>query len=123
MAAARSRETAALADLALVEARVAARREAARRGLDALERAGGSFTESWFTALDQTVAAAEARFALGEGTLFELLDHRRARLQALDDYARWLAEWWAARAELARLSGQTPDATLLCTDPFRETDG
>ena len=76
----------------------------------------------WFAALDQTVTAAEARFELGEGTLFELLDHRRARLQALDDYALWLSEWWNARAQALRLRGGTPDASLLCTDPFREND-
>jgi cobalt-zinc-cadmium efflux system outer membrane protein len=118
--AARNAARAAQADLASVESRLEARRVAAERRLTALEEAGTVFTGGWFASLDRSVTAAETRYALGEGTLFELLDHRRARLEALDDYAAWQAEWWAARADLTRLRGRRPDASLLCSDPFRE---
>ncbi|NNF29266.1 MAG: TolC family protein, partial [Gemmatimonadetes bacterium] len=100
---------------------LASARVAAREGMVALESGGAVFDEDWFNALDRAVTAAEARYELGEGTLFELLDSRRARLQALDDYHAWLAEWWAARARLARLEGRAVDADLICLDPFRET--
>jgi outer membrane protein TolC len=122
VAAARDETRAAEAELALVESRLAAEIVAARRSLEALERAGAVFTATWFDALEQAVTAADLRYALGEGTLFELLDHRRARLQALDDYALWQAEWWQARAQLIRLAGGSPDASLMCSDPFREND-
>ena len=122
VAAARSRERAAEAELALVQARLRADRVAAERTVAALARAGAVFTEQWFQALESAVEAAEARYQLGEGSLFELLDSRRARLQALDDYATWEAEWWEARARLARLRGIQPDASILCTDPFRESE-
>ena len=42
--------------------------------------------------------------------------------QALDDYAAWQVEWWDAQARLSRLQGTPPDASLLCTDPFRESE-
>lgn len=122
IAAARSRERAAETELAMVEARVRARRTAAERTVAALARAGAVFSGDWFQALEDAVTAAEARFELGEGSLFELLDSRRARLQALDDYAAWQAEWWEAQARLVRLQGTRPDASLLCTDPFRESE-
>lgn len=122
VAAARSRERAAEAHVALVDARLRADRVAAERTVAALSRAGAVFTEEWFQALESAVGAAEARYQVGEGSLFELLDSRRARLQALDDYATWEAEWWEARARLARLRGLEPDASLLCTDPFRESE-
>ena len=122
VAAARGEQEAAATDLSDVEARLAAEVVAARRGLEALDRAGGVFSSDWFQALERAVTAAEARYEVGEGTLFELLDNRRARLQALDDYATWQAEWWQARARVARLLGHMPDASLLCTDPFREND-
>jgi cobalt-zinc-cadmium efflux system outer membrane protein len=120
VASARLREDAAATAADALEARLAVDLAAARRGMEALEEAGGVFASSWFQALDEAVTAAEARYELGEGTLFELLDQRRARLQALDDYATWQTEWWNARARVIRLQGAVPDATLICTDPFRE---
>jgi len=81
---------------------------------------GVQFDDAWFASLEQAVTAAQARFDAGEGTLTELLDSRRARLEALDDYHAWLSEWWTARMELARAEGRPPSAALLCTDPFRE---
>jgi outer membrane protein TolC len=122
VAAARDETRAAEAELALVESRLAADVVAARRSLEALEHAGGVFTTTWFDALEQAVTAADLRYELGEANLYELLDHRRARLQALDDYAVWQAEWWQARTHLSRLTGRSPDAALLCSDPFREND-
>ena len=94
---------------------------AAQRAVRALEGAGEGFGARWFANLDRTVTAAEARYRLGEGTLLELLDSRRARHQALDDYHAWQSEWWIARTELARLEGRPITADLICTDPFRET--
>lgn len=107
-------EAASRAELARVERTVAARTESAHQALLALERAGAWYTPEWTDALDRSVRSAEARYRLGEGTLTELLDGRRARLQALDDYERWRAELFIRRAELARLSGRTIDASTLC---------
>lgn len=104
-----------------VSARLAAHRAAASSALDALEDGGAAFDTTWFRALEQTVEASDARYELGEGTLLELLDSRRARRQALDDYHTWQAEWWVARARLARLEGRPVTAGLICLDPFRET--
>ena len=112
--AARQEESAAQAEVGLVERSFGARREAARQGLAALEGAGARYTTDWAGALAQAVLAAEARYRLGEGTLTELLDGRRARLQALDGYERWRAELFVQRARLARLSGDAIDASLLC---------
>ena len=67
------------------------------------------------------VTAAETRYDLGEGTLFELLDARRTRLQALDDHASWQMELWGARTRLARLSGVAPDAAVICSDSLGES--
>lgn len=121
LAAARADEGAALEELRAAEAEQAAALAAARQRLTLLEEAGRAFDAAWFEQAEQAVTASEARFTLGEGTLLELLDSRRARLQALDDYHAWQSEWWSARVDLARLEGRAPDATLLCTDPFRET--
>ena len=118
--AARGEEMAALAAEREMTERLASARVASREALEALQAGGSAFDGEWFRALDQAVTAAEARFELGEGTLFELLDSRRARLQALDDYHTWLAEWWAARARLERLEGRTLNANLVCMDPYRE---
>lgn len=117
--AARAEYQAASEEAAAVEADLLARVVAARRSLRALESAGRGFNEAWFASLEQTVTAAEARYELGEGGLFELLDSRRARLEALDDYSVWQAEWWYARVALERLEGRELDASLICLDPFR----
>lgn len=117
VSAARAEVDAALAEERGAEAGWQARHAAAARAVAAFERAGASFDSRWFSTLEQTVTATEARFDLGEGTLFELLDSRRARLQALDDYHVWRAEWWMARADIARLEGRPLAASLLCDDP------
>jgi len=108
---------AATVEIDRVERSVAAERAAAERGLSALEVAGRRYDAVWFAALERTVSAADARYRLGEGTLTELLDGRRARLQALGDYERWRAQVVIQRARVARLGGVTIDASLLCTPP------
>jgi cobalt-zinc-cadmium efflux system outer membrane protein len=86
--------------------------------LRALSDAGRHFTSpEWGADLDATVTAVETRWELGEGTLVELLDGRRARFEALAARDRWAAAWLIARARLARLRGSAPDASLFC-DPF-----
>jgi len=118
--AARAELEAASAERLGVERRWEAARHGAAAALGALERAGSHFDNRWFASLDVTVAATDARYRVGEGTLFELLDSRRARLEALDDYHAWQAEWWIARAELARAQGRAPGAETICVDPYRE---
>jgi outer membrane protein len=113
-------ENSALAERRDVEERWAAARAGASAVLASLERAGRHFDESWFESLERTVSSAEARYRLGEGTLMELLDSRRARMQALDDYHEWQAEWWAARIEVEHLEGRPVPASAICTDPFTE---
>jgi outer membrane protein TolC len=113
-------ENSALAERRDVEERWAAARAGAHGVLEALTRAGADFDAGWFGSLERTVAAAEARYRLGEGTLIELLDSRRARLQALDDYHTWQAEWWDARLQVERLEGRAAPASVICLDPFVE---
>jgi cobalt-zinc-cadmium efflux system outer membrane protein len=111
-------EHAAMAEQREVEQRWEAARAGARAVLESLERAGIRFDRGWLRSLDQTVDAAEARYRLGEGTLVELLDGRRARLQAMDDYAVWMSEWWGARLEVERLDGRAAPASVICMNPF-----
>jgi len=122
LAAAASEEAAMQAELARIERQAAAERASAQQGLVVLEEAGTRYTAAWAAALDLAVRSAEARYRLGEGTLTELLDGRRARLQALDGYESWRAELFTQRARVARLSGTPIDAATLCgtalpTDP------
>jgi len=114
IAAAASEEAALQAELDRVEREAAAERASATQGLIVLEEAGTRYTDAWSTALDLAVRSAEARYRLGEGTLTELLDGRRARLQALDGYETWRADLFGQRARVARLSGTPIDATTLC---------
>ena len=113
-------ENSAIAERRDIEERWTAARVGARGALDALARAGAYFDGDWFESLEQTVVATEARYRLGEGTLMELLDSRRARLQALDDYHTWQAEWWQARLEIERLEGRPAPASIICLDPLAE---
>lgn len=120
--AARREAMAAEAELEGLERRLAAEHAAAVDALLALETAGSRFDERWARALDRTTEAAEARYTLGEGTLTELLDGRRARLQALSDREDWRAEWLAWRARAARSAGQPITEHILC-DPVPQPDG
>lgn len=112
--AARLERRAAEEDARALDTQLQAQRSAALRSLDATEAAGARFTPEWRAALERTVEAAEARYRLGEGTLTELLDSRRARLMALGDFQRWQAERVTWRARAARLSGQPITAESLC---------
>jgi len=99
-----------------------AERDAAERGWRAVEEAGAHFTApAWEADLEAVVIAVEARWALGEGTLLELLDGRSARFSALAARARWGAEWSIARARLLRLQGASPQPALFC-EPLSRTD-
>jgi cobalt-zinc-cadmium efflux system outer membrane protein len=121
--AARAREAAADRGREDLVRRLAAERSAAGRSREALEEAGRAFSAEWRANLETAVVAAEARFELGEGTLYELLDNRRARLAALEDYWQWQAEWWAARARQARLEGAGLSAFAPCAFPETEGEG
>ncbi len=97
-------------------------RAAARRALDALEEAGSRFDQGWADALARAVESAEARYALGEGTLTELLDSRRARLDALADFEGWRMSMFGWRARLVRRSGVEATDLILCNpSPDLET--
>lgn len=105
------------AQLALAEASLGAERAAAREAVMALEGAGSRFRQGWVEDLAAAVEATEARYAEGEGTLTELLDGRRARLQALASRERWRAAWRVQRARLWQLSGADPGPDIFC-DPL-----
>lgn len=99
-----------------------AQRSAAQASLAALTEAGVHFTvPDWADDLNQAVRAAEARWELGEGTLFELLDGRRARIDAISARERWAAQWLIAQARLLRLSGAPASADFFC-EPFARLD-
>ena len=115
--AARAAEAAATRIREDVLRRLEADRSAARRTEEALAEAGLTFSPEWSRNLETAVEAAEVRFELGEGTLYELLDNRRARLAALEDYWQWQAEWWVARARRARLEGGPVEAYAPCSFP------
>lgn len=108
---------AAEADLRASMEAVEARRTAAARALEALDEAGAGFRTGWVDDLDRVVEATEARYELGEGTLVELLDGRRARFEALSSRERWRAAWQTQRALLLGLSGVGPTPDLFC-DPL-----
>lgn len=99
-----------------------AQRAAAEGALEALTEAGRHFMSSdWGADLEASVRAVEARWQVGEGTLLELLDGRRARIEALSARGRWGARWLTARARVARLNGAPLGAELICDPIARET--
>jgi outer membrane protein TolC len=114
--AAEAERRAAEIDLAAAEAAWAAERAATRRGLEALVRAGEVYDADWTSALERAIEASERRFEVGEGSLFELLDQRRARLRALEDRELWVEQVRGARARAARVNAIAPDASLFCLD-------
>ncbi len=97
--------------------RLAAERYHAEQTVTVLEASRTRFDAAWRSDLARAVTAAEARYDAGEATLAELLDARRARLAALDDYESWRAERRIARAALARARGASVEAGVLCDDP------
>lgn len=118
---ARAYLAAAEADARDTRARIDAETTAARRAFEALDAVRPDFAApGWDADLQRVVDAARARLDLGEGTLAELLDARRARLRALEARERWAAEWRASRARLAALEGREPTADLFCDPLIRE---
>lgn len=99
--------------------RLEAEQGAARAAVQELEAAGSRFDAMWRADLERTLSAAQTLYNAGEGSLTELLDARRARLSALDEYEIWRAERRLARARLARSAGAEIDASLLCDDDVR----
>jgi outer membrane protein TolC len=114
--AAESETSAREVELAATKMFIAERAVAAQAELEALDRAGARFDARWVAALDQSLMAAEANYDLGEGTITELLDHRRARLAALDDFALWQAERRVARAQVARWTGTRLSGAAFCEE-------
>lgn len=120
--AARARRTAAEADASDARRRLESEMAARRAALEALTLAGEPFrTSVWDRDQATVVEAARARLELGEGSLMELLDVRRARLQALEARERWAAEWRAAQAAVFTIQGREPVAALFC-DPLLGED-
>jgi outer membrane protein TolC len=114
IAAARAEHLAVTAERDELAGRLAAERVAVREALRTLEEVGSRFSPGWLDALDRSVAAGRTAYELGEGSLTDVIDGRRARLASLDDHARWQAELRDARARSARLGGGELDASLLC---------
>ncbi len=112
--AARLEASAAEADRAALSAWLEAQRAAAIQAVEALDRAGERFDDAWRAALARTVEAAEARYAMGEGTLTELLDSRRGRLDALAAFEGWRMELMGWRARAARYSGTPIHEGVFC---------
>lgn len=111
---------AARAELRASTGMVESRRAATARALEALDEAGTRFRTGWVADLDRVVEATEARYDLGEGTLVELLDGRRARFEALASRERWRAAWRIQHARLLRLSGVEATPDLFCDPLARE---
>jgi len=116
-AAARAEAEAREVEYQAIVTRLAAERHHAEQAVAVLEVSRRRFDAEWRRDLVRALTAAEARYGAGEATLAELLDARRARLAALDDYASWRAERRMARAALARARGAPVEAAVLCDDP------
>lgn len=115
LATARAEAAAVEADRAQLVERVTATQRGRAAALARLEAAASAWTPERLADLDRAVAAAEARHAAGEGSLFELFDARRARLLVRAEYEAWRADVRRARIDLARASDAPLVATLLCT--------
>jgi cobalt-zinc-cadmium efflux system outer membrane protein len=99
-----------------LERRVTAQRSGTDAALGALAAAAGYFDASLLDDLDRAVRAQQSRLAQGEGTIAELLDARRARVNTLNEFAEWRAMRAELRARRARLAGRPVDAQVLCED-------
>jgi hypothetical protein len=95
---------------------MSAQRAGAEAALAALGQAAPAFDASLRDDLERAVRAQQSRLALGEGTIAELLDARRARMNTLNEYAEWRAMRVELRARQARLAGRPVDARVLCED-------
>jgi cobalt-zinc-cadmium efflux system outer membrane protein len=98
------------------ERRIGAQRAGTDAALASLAQAAATFDARLVEDLDRAVKAQQSRLAQGEGTLTELLDARRARVNTLNEYAEWRAQRAELRARRARLSGRPVDAEVLCED-------
>jgi cobalt-zinc-cadmium efflux system outer membrane protein len=99
-----------------LERRMSAQLAGAEAALAALGQAAPAFDASLRDDLERAVRAQQSRLALGEGTIAELLDARRARMNTLNEYAEWRAMRVELRARQARLAGRPVDARVLCED-------
>lgn len=98
------------------ERRLVAQRAGTEQALDALSQAAPAFDASLIDDLDRAVRAQQSRLAQGEGTIAELLDARRARVNTLNEYAEWRAMRAELRARRARLAGRPVNEQVLCED-------
>jgi outer membrane protein TolC len=99
-----------------LERRVTAQRSGTDAALAVLAAAAPAFDASLLDDLDRAVRAQQSRLAQGEGTIAELLDARRARVNTLNEFAEWRAMRAELRARRARLAGRPVDAQVLCED-------
>ena len=99
-----------------LERRVAAQLAGADAALASLAEAAQAFDKLLLDDLDRAVRAQQSRLEQGEGTIAELLDARRARVNTLNEYAEWRAMRADLRARRARLAGRPVDAQVLCED-------
>ena len=99
-----------------LERRVAAQRAGADAALASLAQAAQAFDATLLVDLDRAVRAQQSRLDQGEGTIAELLDARRARVNTLNEYAEWRAMRVDLRARRTRLAGRPVDAQVLCED-------
>jgi cobalt-zinc-cadmium efflux system outer membrane protein len=115
-ATARFQADAAKAQLAELEQRLQAQRAGTDSALATLAAAGVAFDTALVADLDRAVRAQQARLVQGEGTIAELLDARRARVNTLNEYAEWRAMRAELRARQARLAGRPVTEQALCED-------
>lgn len=115
-ASARFQAEAAEALRADLERRTAAQRAGTDAALVSLAQAAPAFAATLLDDLDRAVRAQQSRLDQGEGTIAELLDARRARVNTLNEYAEWRAMRAELRARRARLAGRPVDAQVLCED-------
>jgi outer membrane protein, heavy metal efflux system len=113
-AAARDERDATAAERSALERDLAAERAATAARLQALEAVGALFSAAWSAALDLSVSAGLASYQLGDGSLGDLLQTRRARLEALRDHTNWLAETRVTRIQAARFENRPLDERALC---------
>ncbi|HEX5818998.1 MAG TPA: TolC family protein [Gemmatimonadales bacterium] len=99
-----------------LERRTTAQRAGADAALASLAQAAPAFDATLLSDLERAVRAQQTRIEQGEGTIAELLDARRARVNTLNEYAEWRAMRAELRARRARLAGRPVDAQVLCED-------
>ncbi len=122
VAAARAEAESARSEATAVSLERDAAMAGARQALRELDVMASQYGATWESDLSRAVAAAEARWREGQGTLAELFDARRARVAAREEHAVWQLRRIAARIALARASGDELTTSLLmdeCTGAAR----